>query len=207
MIYPQSNRLIHWIVDTYIKSSVTRHFYKINFNPGEIDQNKSILLVANHFSIWDGLILYWITRNFLGKKFHVMLLEETSKKEPFLKYVGAFSVSKGSRSILQSIDYAAQLLTDPQNLVLIFPQGALYSNFVNDVKFEQGIIKIMQKASNKFQLLYAATFTENFQHKKPTANVYLTQATNCTFEDIAALNADYQQHYNAARQRQTQIVL
>ena len=136
-----------------------------------------------------------------------MLLEATSKKEPMLKYGGAFSVSKGSKSILQSIDYAAQLLKDPQNMVLIFPQGALYSNFVNDIKFEQGIIKIMQKASNKFQLLYAATFIENFQHKKPTANVYLTQPTNCTFEDIAALNADYQQHYNAARQLQTQIVI
>lgn len=198
---------MHWILKAYVHFIAARLFYKINFNITEIDKERSVLLVANHFSIWDGLILYWVTNKFSGKKFHVMLLEATSKKEPMLKYGGAFSISKGSKSVLQSIDYAAQLLNDPQNMVLVFPQGALYSNFVNDIKFEQGIIKIMQKASNKFQLIYATTFIENFQHKKPTANVYLTQVTNCTFEDIAALNADYQQHYNAARQRQTQIVI
>lgn len=136
-----------------------------------------------------------------------MLLEDTLIRQPMLKYGGAFSVSKGSKSIIESLDYAAQLLNDPQNLVLIFPQGKLYSNFINEVQFEQGILKIMAKAEGKFQLAYAVAFIENFQHKKPTANIYLSNHTNCTFESIEALTRHYQQYYNGAKLLQTKITL
>ena len=196
-----------WIFDVYARNLVERHFYKINYNTVGVEKDKSILLIANHFSIWDGLILYWLAHRFLAKKFHVMILEETLKKEPMLKYGGAFPINKGSKNMIHSIDYAAQLLAGPQNLVLIFPQGKLCSNFVSDVHFEKGVMKIMDKAAGNFQLLYAATFIENFQHKKPTVNIYLSGNTNCTFENIEELNAGYQQHYSAARLLQTKIVL
>jgi hypothetical protein len=58
-----------------------------------------------------------------------MVIEETVQKVSFFKYMGAFSVNKNSREMLASLNYAAELLNDPQNLVLIFPQGKLYSNF------------------------------------------------------------------------------
>lgn len=207
MIYPKKNGVMRWILKSYVHFILKRHFYKIDFNNIEIEPGKSILLIANHFSIWDGLVLYWIFRQFSTKKFHVMLLEETAKKEPMLKYGGAFSVSKGSKGIMQSLDYAGQLLADPANLVLIFPQGKLYSNFVNEVHFEKGIMKVMEQAHGNFQLIYAATFIEHWQHKKPTANIYLNNPVNCTFENIEALNKSYQEHYNASRQQQTKIVL
>ena len=59
-----------------------------------------------------------------------MVREDTTVQLQYLKYGGAFSINKKSRDMLQSLDYAAELLNDPQNLVLIFPQGKLYSNFV-----------------------------------------------------------------------------
>lgn len=207
MIYPKKNGVMRWMLKSYVYFILKRHFYRIDFNNIEVEQGKSILLVANHFSIWDGLVLYWVARQFSTKKFHVMLFEETAKKEPMLKYGGAFSVSKGSKDMMQSLDYAGQLLADPANLVLIFPQGKLYSNFVNEVHFEKGVIKIMQQAGDKFQLIYAATFIEHLQHKKPTANIYLNNPANCTFENIEALNNSYQQHYDTSRQQQTKIVL
>ena len=195
------------VLKTYVHFILRRHFYKIGFNTIEIDQSKSILLIANHFSLWDGVVLYWVMKQLSTKKFHVMLLEETSKKEPMLKYGGAFSVSKGSKEIIQSLNYAVELLAEPANLVLIFPQGKLYSNFVDGVHFEKGVMKIMNEAQGHFQLIYAATFIENFQHKKPTATVYLHNETNCTFENIAMLTGSYQQHYNTSRQQQTSIIL
>ena len=65
----------------------------------------------------------------------------------------------------------------------------------------------MEQAQSKFQLIYAATFIEYWQHKKPTVNTYLSKPVNCTFENIEALLESYQQHYNSARQLQTKIVL
>jgi len=206
MIYPQKNWLLRGMVDGYINYAVKRNFHKVNFNEVELKADKSVLLIANHFSIWDGMLLYNTLNQFSGKNFHVMLLEDTAIKEPMLKYVGAFSIHKGNRDILKALNYAAQLLADPNNLVLIYPQGKLYSNFSDELTFEKGVLRIMERAAGKFQLIYATTFIENFNHKKPTANVYLLAETQNNFDSITALQTSYQQHYNASRQQQTQLV-
>ena len=67
-------------------------------------------------------------------------------------------------------------------------------------------MKILKQATGKFQLVYSATFIENFEHKKPTAYVYLKTADGHDFTTVAELQQAYQQHYNRARQQQTQIV-
>lgn len=135
-----------------------------------------------------------------------MILEDTVRKVFFLKYMGAFSMQKNSRSMIESLDYAANLLQDPKNLVLIFPQARLYSNFVNDVHFERGLLKIIKQAKGKFQYMFAATFIEYFQHKKPTINVYVETARQ-EVNTIDELKNLYQQHYDTAKQLQTQIVI
>ena len=135
-----------------------------------------------------------------------MVREDTTVKFQYVKYGGAFSINKQSRDMLQSLDYAAELLRDPGNLVLIFPQGKLYSNFVNTIQFEKGINKVMEKSEGSFQLLFAATFVQYLKHKKPTATVYLQvePSQNKNFEDLK--NA-YQIHYDNAKLQQTEIVI
>ena len=135
-----------------------------------------------------------------------MAREDTTIKFQYVKHGGAFSIDKQSREILQSLGYAAELLNDPQNLVLIFPQGKLYSNFVNTVQFEKGIMRVMEKANGKFQLLFAATFVQYLKHKKPTATIYLKTepSEGKSFEDLK--NA-YQMHYDNAKLQQTEIVI
>ncbi|MEO7213785.1 lysophospholipid acyltransferase family protein [Mucilaginibacter sp.] len=206
MIYPKNNRLMKWMFDTYVKWLVGNTFHQFLFNTVELDSNKSVLLVANHFSFWDGLILYVLNDKLLHKKFHVMILEDTAKREGMLRYAGAFSVSKNSRDMLESLNYAAELLSEPGNLLLMFPQGKLYSNFVNRVHFEQGLLKIMKKAEGKFQLLFAATFIQYFKHKKPSVTVYLkTEGERYSDKNINELQNAYQQHYDAGKLQQTEI--
>jgi len=206
MIKPGNNFLIRQILHYYVNWIVKRHFHELKFDPVKVDPNKSILLIANHFSFWDSLILYVICCKLLKKKFYVMAREDTTVKFQYVKYGGAFSINKRSRDMLQSLDYAAELLNDPQNLVLIFPQGKLYSNFVNSIQFEKGITRIMENANGKFQLLFAATFVQCLKHKKPTATVYLQVEPyeNKSFEDLK--NA-YQMHYDNAKLQQTEIVI
>jgi hypothetical protein len=135
-----------------------------------------------------------------------MILEETARKERFLKYVGAFSVKKDSKGILQSLDYAAELLADPANLVLMFPQGRLYANFVTNIKFEKGLVRIIEKAAGNFQLIFASTFIQYFKHKKPTATVYLkSEPENYAGKSIDKLQEAYQRHYEASKLQQTEI--
>ncbi|MEO3404054.1 lysophospholipid acyltransferase family protein [Mucilaginibacter sp. CAU 1740] len=206
MIRNQNNYFLNRIVHYYIKRIVRREFHELLFDNIPVDPNRSILLIANHFSFWDGLILYCINDTLLKKKLHVMILEETSRKEKFLKYVGAFSVKKDSKSIVQSLDYAAELLNDPANLVLMFPQGRLYANFVTNINFEKGVMRIIEKAEGNFQLLFASTFIQYFKHKKPTATVYLKNETgNYSGKDVTALQQAYQQHFEASKALQTEF--
>lgn len=194
------NRIIHY----YVKWIVARQFHEVLFNDVEIDKSKSVLLVANHFSFWDGLILYCVTEKLLKKRYHVMVEEKTVHMLHYLKFAGAFSVTKKSRDIIESLDYAARLLDDPQNLVLIFPQGKLFSNYVDDVRFDKGVFRIMQKAQGKYQLLFASTFIQYFKHKKSTATVYLKRDNN-NYPNIAGLKEAYQQHYSSSKLLQTQF--
>ncbi len=206
MIYAKRNMFIFQIIHYYIKWIVGRHFHKILFNDIEIDKNKSILLIANHFSFWDALILYYVNVSLLKKNFHVMLLEETSRREPFLRYAGAFSVNKNTKDILLSLDYAAKLLDDPNNLVLIFPQGKLYPNFTTHIHFEKGVQRIINQAQGKFQLVFVAAFIQYFKHIKPTATVYLkTESVIYAGKSIIELQSAYQQHFDASKQLQTEI--
>jgi 1-acyl-sn-glycerol-3-phosphate acyltransferase len=204
MIYPRKNIVIKTILQLYVRWITARYFNEINFNRISIDNNKSILLIANHFSAWDAIVLYHINRIFFRKNFHGMILEKTAIKEPALKYAGGFSVKPGTRDLIKSLDFAAELLNEPDNLVLIFPQGKLYSNMVEEVVFESGISHIIKKAEN-FQLIFAATFIENFDNFKPTANVHLKAQTGTDFKNISTLQQAYQQHYTQARAQQTQI--
>lgn len=208
MIYPKKSNIIRGFFRRYIPWIIRRNFHAVNFDAVTIDADKSVLLLANHFSWWDAFLLYYVFDKLAGKKFYVMVLEDTMQKEWFFKYIGAFSVNKNSREVIDSLTYAAQILNDPQNLVLIFPQGKLYSNFIDEVHFKNGVMKIIEQVSGKCQMVYAATFIENFQYKKPGVNVYLSKDTNCTFENIEDLNGRYQGHYNQARQQQqTKTVL
>ncbi|MFI5158402.1 MAG: lysophospholipid acyltransferase family protein [Sphingobacteriales bacterium] len=206
MIYPKQNRLIFWFFKWYVSRLVGKQFDELLFNAVEVDKNKSVLLIANHFSYWDSLILFWVNERAFKKKPHVMVLEKTMRKEWIIKYSGAFSVSKHSREIIESVNYAAELLNDSGNLVLIFPQGKLYPNFVEQVHFEKGILKIIKQTSASFQLVFAATFVQYFKHKKPKATVYLkTENVNYADKTINDLQEAYQQHYTASKQLQTEI--
>ncbi|RFZ91753.1 glycerol acyltransferase [Mucilaginibacter conchicola] len=208
MIYPQKNKFIRWFFHNYILRIVGRDFQDVKFNSIEIDGSKSILLLANHFSWWDGFLMYYINHKLLKKNFHVMVIEETMQKVSFFKYLGAFSVSKGSKGIIASLDYAAELLNDPKNMVLIFPQGELHSNFVDEVKFEKGLSRIIEKAGRKYQTVLSVTFVENFEHKMPTANVYLKDiAQQNSGDTVINLQQAYQQHYDDTRRQQTQITV
>lgn len=136
-----------------------------------------------------------------------MVLDETMQEVSFMKYLGGFSVNRNSRQVMESLNYASELLNDPGNLVLIFPQGKLYSNFVDEVKFEKGLFKIASLAKGSFQYVFAAAFIEHFEHKKPSVYIGLETYGQHELESAEKLEAAYQQHYRLTKQQQTHIIV
>jgi len=206
MVYPGSNKLVRWLFGLYISQSVKRNFYQINFNEIPVDRSRATLLLANHYSWWDGFICYHLNQLLFKKRLHVMVLEATVKQWPFMRHLGAFSINPQSKDMSRSLTYAAGLLDDPDNLLLIFPQGKLYSNFINDIRFEKGLGRIIAQSSGNFQYIMAASFTECFDHKKPSVSLYL-KAPAIPPGNINAVNDAYTRHYNESKQLQTQTVV
>lgn len=206
MVKNRDNWFIFRFFSWYISRRVTTHFRQIDFNKVDANPQKSVLLIANHYSWWDGFLFFHLNKMFFKKKFHVMILEETILEHAFLKYVGSFSVSKGSKSIIETLNYAGELLDDPKNLLLIFPQGKLFSNFINEVNFEKGLSKIMAFSQQKFQLVFAASFTEYFSQAKPTTFIYLKNEEKANFASIADVVSAYQKHYQQSKNVQSAIV-
>jgi 1-acyl-sn-glycerol-3-phosphate acyltransferase len=207
MIYPKKNRIIFWCFRWYVKRIVRNNFGELII-PDLIDvsNNKSILLIANHFSFWDSLILFCVNDQLFKKKAYVMVLEETMRKERFIKYGGAFSVGKSPKAVLNSINYASGLLNQPGNLVLMFPQGKLYANFVEQVHFEKGISRIINQTKTDIHLVFAATFVQYLKLKKPVATVYLkTENVNYAGKPVDDLQKAYQQFYSSSKLKQTEI--
>ena len=206
MVKNKDNWLKSGFFSRYISRSVKRHYHKIDFDLVETDPQKAILLIANHYSWWDGFLLFYLNKLLFKKKFHIMILEETIIKHGFLKYVGSFSVSKTSRSMLETLKYAGNLLDDPENLLVIFPQGKLYSNFVDEVKFEKGLERIINYSSQNFDYVFAASFTEGFSEPKPAVFIYLKKQSAANFAGLTAVQSAYQKHYRQSKSVQIAIV-
>lgn len=206
MIRPKKNFLISSFFSRYIPYIIGRNFRAFNFNEIDVDAGKSILLLPNHYSWWDGFLMFHLNKLLFKKKFYVMILEATSKKIFFLKYLGGYTVLKGSKDIIASLDYTAQLLSDPGNLVLIFPQGKLYSNFTDEIVFQNGLSKVIKKAAGQFQTVFAVSFIEYMQYKKPTVDVRL-HASDQDFTDINELTNSFKAYYQLAKLEQSKNVV
>ena len=69
MIYPKKSDLIFWFFKWYVLLAVKKNFARIIFDKISLDGNKSILLIANHFSYWDTLILFVVNERLFKKNY------------------------------------------------------------------------------------------------------------------------------------------
>jgi 1-acyl-sn-glycerol-3-phosphate acyltransferase len=133
----------HFVIYPFFKFyavyKIWRHFDRVFINGDYQEKNLPLLLISNHVSWWDGFWAMYLNMRLLHRKFYFMMLEEQLKKFSFFINTGGYSVKKGNRSIIESINYTIELLTDSKNLVLMFPQGKITSVYDRSIKFEKGI--------------------------------------------------------------------
>jgi len=149
-----------------------RHFKKIHLSGTISETGLPILVIANHFSWWDGFFIASLNRKKFHKKFHVMMLEDQLKKNWFFQHTGAFSVRKNSKSIIESLTYAAELLQNPDNLVTYFPQGQFESINQEKLHFEKGVEWLLKNLKNEVQVIFVANQMDYFESAKPTLFIH-----------------------------------
>ena len=173
----------------------------IDLKPGH-----SYIYMANHFSFWDGFWAFYVFRKTFLKKhnmkrLYIMSLKKQMEKNKWLRYIGSFSVDPGKRTILESFDYAAEILSEPGNLLLFYPQGKLESCYIRYIKFDEGLYEIVPKIKGDCQLIWASTTIEYFEALSPTVHASMLDCgTNHDF-DFKALKKTVNEYHLKSIQR------
>ena len=192
MIKAQHHPLVYSFFQHFAKSAIKKHFHQVVIS-GEVDiENHAVLLLSNHISWWDGFWALFLNIKSFNKKFHFMMDETELKKRWLFSYSGGFSISGRSKSMLESIQYTSELLKNKGNMVLIYPQGKLYSSHIRDILFKKGIERISLTKEHPVKVLFLVQLTDYYQFKKPTLYLYLGEAG----EEIY-LKKNYEEQYNA----------
>ena len=205
MYLPRKSTIIYRFFSWYIQYIVHKDFEAFDYNNLELKPNSSILLLSNHFSWWDGFFIFYINKTLFKKNFHVLVNEENYKKVTFLKYLGAFAPAHKGKDIVDTLNYAGSLLDDPSNLVLVFPQGKLYSNHVKSITFEKGVMQIIKASKQEISIIFSTTLIDYFAKRKPTANTYLQKWETEEYMSLQLLKSAYNKHYEQSVSKQTQI--
>ncbi|MBN2275433.1 MAG: lysophospholipid acyltransferase family protein [Bacteroidales bacterium] len=169
----------HFIVYPFFKIytliSIRRNFHEVKIIGEATEKNLPMLVVANHFSWWDGIFVNYVNMKKFKRRFYFMMLEEQLQIYSFFRKLGGYSVRKHSRTMIESLRYTQELLSKKSNMVLIFPQGAIQSLYHSTLIFEQGIERIVNNLSNEIQLVFIVNLIDYFSHPKPTLYIYLKE--------------------------------
>lgn len=184
IVYP----FFRWFSCWYTK----RHFHQVIIKGNYDNQNKGILLVTNHISWWDGFWAVYLNETVFKRKFHFMMLYEQLKKHWYFNLSGGFSVQKQAKSIIESLNYAVQLVTNYRHIVLLFPQGEIQSIYTQTIEFQKGTEYIIRKAgSQNLQLIWMVSLVDYGSNPKPTLTLYFKE-----YNPEEATTEELQQAYN-----------
>jgi 1-acyl-sn-glycerol-3-phosphate acyltransferase len=177
IIKSKHNFIIYPYFRIYTILKIWKNFHKVVISGELIDKNLPVLLLSNHVSWWDGIWVMYLNIKYFNRKFHFMMLEDQIKKFRITNQVGGYSVKKGSRSIIETLRYTNEILSDKGNLVLIFPQGDIQSVYNGIIRFEKGVEKILRDNSGKIQVFLIANLVDYFSKEKPTLFIYFKELT------------------------------
>jgi len=173
MIPARRNKVLSNMFAKYMRYRMHKAFNRIVITPFKPKPGHSVLLLCNHFSWWDGFfgnyLAYWTMERYL----YIMMQHDHLEKRMLFNLFGGFSIERGNREMLKSLWYAADLLNDPENLVVVFPQGELISNHTTHISVEKGIERLIKHIKGPCQIVYCATLIDYFESLKPSAFIHL----------------------------------
>lgn len=159
-----------WLYDFYVPRLLKfnfQNFYLTNNFP-QIPEDRSLIITPNHFSWWDGFFIDYTMSHLSNRKIYILMLEEQLKRYWFFQKVGAFSINpKNPQSIKTSFDYIVEVLSDPKNVLLFYPQGEIEDYVKRPLKVKKGLKAILNMTNSEVIVLPVAFRIKYGNTKKP----------------------------------------
>ena len=95
----------------------------------------------------------------------------------------------------ESLEYTAEILSVPGNLLLFFPQGNLESSHVREIVFKEGLSQIVPQIKGNCQLIWSSNIPEYLESLKPSIYFNMLDCgTNHTF-NLETLKEQVNNHH------------
>lgn len=203
MIKDKYNKVSLWFYSSYFMWLQKIQFRRISVITDDVfSEGQSVLLLQNHFSYYDGYWSMYLCNKVFRRRFHVMMLEDQLAKRMFLIRCGVFSVRKNSRDLIESINYANELLQDPGNVVTIYPSGEIISHHHQNFSFQRGFVRIAGNSDNHSLIALAIVLVDYFSQARPEVRIYLKKYTGKRTAE--AIENDYHSFYQSCVLKQTE---
>lgn len=158
--------LYDFYVPRLLKSNF-QNFCSTNEFP-QVPDNEGLIITPNHFSWWDGFFIDYTVKRFSDRKIFLLMLEEQLKRYWFFQKVGAFSINpQNPKSIKTTFKYISEVLSDPKNVLLFYPQGEIEDYVKRPLKVKEGLKTILNLTQAKVNILPAAFKIKYGNTKKP----------------------------------------
>lgn len=205
MIEPKHNSLARFIFNAYeyriLKKSFNR-FILLNNNI-QIDKNKPVIFLPNHFSWWDGFFVDFLIRiGGIDKKFHIVMLEEQLRKYWFFRLLGATGFNpQNPKSIVKLSQYINNLLNSPHNLLVFYPQGEIQL-FDNDLTIKEGLSYLLKNVNKSVEIHYPFFKIQYFDQRTPdlVCKVYPGVGLDIILNDFTTFVEDFKSKFNDFKQ-------
>jgi hypothetical protein len=188
MIKAKHNKFYIKFSSNYAKLLLSIYFRNIRYVGDYEQSNLPVLIISNHFSWWDGFIQIQLNNKYFKRRLHLMMLENELRKTMHLTGLGAFSIEKRRHSMIESLKYSLEILQNPENLLLFFPQGKIQSIYTSKFVFEKGLLNyIIKKLKNEFQFVFNVNLIDYSSKRRPEISVYFKTydwGKNPTVDDI-----------------------
>jgi 1-acyl-sn-glycerol-3-phosphate acyltransferase len=128
MIPAQKQRLFNAWFASHARGRIQGSFASVRVHglarTRALSREAPLLVVSNHTSWWDPLVVLYASEHLLGTDGHALMDAKNLRRLPFFSLVGAFGVDLDDKADgALAIRYAAKILDAPRRLVWVFPQG------------------------------------------------------------------------------------
>ncbi len=171
MIAPRKGGPLGWAWAQYIDWRLARAFRGVFLSGALPGGDRPLLCYANHPGWWDGFAFHRLTRAHQLDGYCVME-EQHLSRWPFLARLGAFSIRRGDpRSALETLRFAARLLSRPRRALILFPQGALSPSAAPPLRLERGV-EVLARRSGALCVPLGLRYAF-FEHERPDLLVHV----------------------------------
>ena len=160
-----SRPMLAWF-SLYLRWYVPRHFHALRlahaarFLDGA-DSGKPVIVALNHPSWWDPLTCILVSRYLLPRHDHYAPMDASEvERYRILAHMGLFPVDKGSpRGAAQFLRAGQQILSRPQSLLWVTPQGDFTDARQRPVVFRPGLSALVARLPQATVIPLAIEYT------------------------------------------------